>query len=338
MTRIWIVSLTNRRKAGVTALGAVIFLAVLLAVLWQVRPVQISYEGQTLNRLTFKKTVGEALLAAGVAPGAHDRIEPGAAAELAAGIWAKNRITVIPAFPVMVTVSDQSRELMTAARTIGEAINEAGLAVGPLDKISPAPGEALRPGQDIRVVRVERRTRSVVEKVPYQVIRREDESLERGQEALLREGHDGEREVILEEELEDGRLVRQAVLEEKVIREPVPEVLAYGTISVVSRGGRSFSFKTSMMMKATAYTPGPESNPWGNGYTYTGIKAGPGIAAVDPRVIPLGSRLYVEGYGYALAADIGGAIKGNRIDVCYNEVPEALRWGVRTVKVYVLDE
>jgi len=70
--------------------------------------------------------------------------------------------------------------------------------------------------------------------------------------------------------------------------------------------------------------------------TYTGVRPRRGIVAVDPRVIPLHSKLYVEGYGYGQAEDIGGAIKGQRIDVFIPSLHEARKWGRKKVKVYVL--
>lgn len=92
-----------------------------------------------------------------------------------------------------------------------------------------------------------------------------------------------------------------------------------------------------MDMEATAYDPGPIScGPYANGYTATGLRAGRGIVAVDPRVIPLGTRVYVEGYGFAVAADIGSAIKGNRIDLGYPTYREALQFGRHPVRVYLL--
>lgn len=97
-------------------------------------------------------------------------------------------------------------------------------------------------------------------------------------------------------------------------------------------------YKRKLTMEATAYEPGPHSNgPWATGYTSSGLKAGYGVVAVDPKVIPLGTRLYIEGYGYALAGDVGGAIKGNRIDLCFATVDECYQFGRRDVVVYVLD-
>ena len=81
-------------------------------------------------------------------------------------------------------------------------------------------------------------------------------------------------------------------------------------------------------MEATAYS--------GGGTTASGMAAAVGRVAVDPRVIPLGTRLYIEGYGYAVAADTGGAIKGNRIDLFFETYDEAISFGRRKVTVYVL--
>jgi 3D (Asp-Asp-Asp) domain-containing protein len=74
----------------------------------------------------------------------------------------------------------------------------------------------------------------------------------------------------------------------------------------------------------------------GTGRTRTGRRATYGVVAVDPRVIPLGTMVYVEGYGLALACDTGGAIKGHRIDLCYDSNYEANRYGRKHVKVHIL--
>ncbi len=92
--------------------------------------------------------------------------------------------------------------------------------------------------------------------------------------------------------------------------------------------------KKTITLTATAYTPGFDC-----GYiTATGAKAGFGIVAVDPRVIPLGTKVFVEGYGEAMALDTGGAIKGSRIDLCYETYDEAIRFGRRKVTVHILED
>jgi 3D (Asp-Asp-Asp) domain-containing protein len=93
-----------------------------------------------------------------------------------------------------------------------------------------------------------------------------------------------------------------------------------------------------LRLESTGYDPGPVDNTRGwVGSTRSGERARFGIVAVDPRIIPLGSRVYVEGYGPALAADVGGAIKGPRIDLCFNSTHQARAWGRRSVRVWIVD-
>ena len=92
-------------------------------------------------------------------------------------------------------------------------------------------------------------------------------------------------------------------------------------------------YASVMAMEATAYLPTDGS---GAGITAMGIPATYGVAAVDPSVIPLGSRLYIPGYGEAIAADTGGAIYGYKIDLCMESYQEAMNFGRRTITVYVL--
>ncbi|MBC7325045.1 MAG: G5 domain-containing protein [Moorella sp. (in: Bacteria)] len=128
---------------------------------------------------------------------------------------------------------------------------------------------------------------------------------------------------------EDGQEVGRELVASKVIKEAVPEIVAVGTIDTASRGGQTFRFERVFWAVATAYTH--TGSP-----TATGVYPRVGTIAVDPSVIPLGSRLYVEGYGFGIAQDVGSAIKGNRIDVFLDTREATARWGIRRVKVYVL--
>lgn len=90
-------------------------------------------------------------------------------------------------------------------------------------------------------------------------------------------------------------------------------------------------------MTATAYAPGIENNGYSGDKTVTGADVRKGIVAVDPKVIPMGTRVWVEGYGEAVAEDQGSAIKGNRIGLAFDSREEALDYGMQKVKVYILD-
>lgn len=92
-------------------------------------------------------------------------------------------------------------------------------------------------------------------------------------------------------------------------------------------------------MEASAYYPGPESTGvWADGITAAGLPAGYGVVAVDPEVIPLGTLLYISGYGLAIAGDVGSAIKGLKVDLGFDTYREALLFGRRSVQVYVVSE
>ena len=149
---------------------------------------------------------------------------------------------------------------------------------------------------------------------------------------------------------EDGVLVTKELVQESVVSAPINKIIEYGTVAQYTTArGETFRYSKVLNMRATAYTSsykdtGKTPDHPAFGITYTGIKARRGIIAVDPKVIPLGTRVYVEGvgktpdYGYALAADIGGAIKGDLIDLYFETQEEADNWGLRKVRVYILSE
>jgi len=160
---------------------------------------------------------------------------------------------------------------------------------------------------------------------------------------VVQKGQQGQKEVTIKTVYEDGKEVSKMIVAEKIVKEPVNGIIEEGnkTTLVTSRG--QFNFTRALTMSSTAYDASFEScgktpdNPQ-YGITYSGLRVRPGIVAVDPRVIPLGTWLYVEGYGEALAADIGGAIKGNRIDLYYESPSVVDRYGRKTVMVYILDK
>jgi len=92
-------------------------------------------------------------------------------------------------------------------------------------------------------------------------------------------------------------------------------------------------------LTATAYYPGPECTyPFDDWKTATGADAGYGCIAIDPKgPLKMGQKVYIEGYGYGVCNDVGSAIKGWKIDVCFDTLQEAKEWGVQLVKVYVLE-
>ncbi|MEN6551045.1 MAG: 3D domain-containing protein [Candidatus Cryosericum sp.] len=181
-----------------------------------------------------------------------------------------------------------------------------------------------------RLVYVAEQLLTVTERVPYEVLYQPSQSALRGQVAAWIPGTGGVREREYRLVYEDGALVDRVLRSDELLEPAADEALAVGT--AVFRGGAI----KELYMEATAYSPTvaeTDGDPW---TTASGMRSGYGIVAVDPRVIPLGSKLYVEGYGYAIAGDTGGAIRGNRIDVFFYLARQSAAWGRRWVRVFVL--
>lgn len=167
---------------------------------------------------------------------------------------------------------------------------------------------------------------------------------------VIQTGQEGMKKKIYQDAYEDGRLVSKSLEEEIIYKEPVEQIIEVGTreyLTIASRG-LNIRYEKEMDMIATAYDLSYEStgkypdDPY-YGITASGAKAQPGTVAVDPRVIPLGTKLYVASldgspdYGYAVALDTGGAIKGNKIDLFMENGEDVYQFGRRQVKVYILE-
>jgi len=227
----------------------------------------------------------------------------------------------------------------TSQKTVEKALLENGIKLAELDLVVPERESPVSNEMQITVTRVDERQVSTVNEIPFAQESRTDNNLPAGTKKTVQSGQDGQEEVTVKERYEDGVMVSQETVKTEVIKSPVNQVTAVGTAKIASRGGDSFRYKSSLPMLATAYGPGPEDNgQWAGGPTADGIHyVERGVAAVDPDVIPLGTRLYVEGYGFAIAADTGGAIKGNRIDLAFDTRWEALEFGMQDVVVYILE-
>lgn len=235
--------------------------------------------------------------------------------------------------PLTVTFDGQTHAYSLRRGTVATALQRLGLVPGPLDQVTPAPATKLARGMNIRLVRI---SEQVVEEdavIPHPVSTRDNPGLSQGITEVVQAGVDGRERRTIKETYSDGQLAQRDVLASTVTREPVTEMVVQGTgrSVTVSRGGVSYRSRRVLTMVATAYDPTVGTT------TYTGTSVKLGIIAVDPRVIPLGTRLYVDGYGYGVAADIGSAIKGNRIDVAFPTHQAALDWGMKSVTVFVLE-
>ena len=293
------------------------------------KAVLVQAEGGTRKVLTFGTTVADVLKQAGLAVRPHDRVRPGLTTSLATGM----AITVRRAFPVTLFAGGRPRPLVTAAATVGEFLAESGVALRSQDQVAPSTETALTPGALVRIVRVESRIVVREERLPFARIARSDPALPRGMTRLVQSGHPGSRVSRIAVTTADGVVVNRQVVGSMMIRSPRDQILQVGTRRIIASRGE-FAGKEILTLEATAYAPW--DGPGTNDITAIGLKAGFGVVAVDPEVIPLRSRLFIEGYGPAIAGDTGGAIKGHRIDLGFNTVREAVIFGRRPVRVFIL--
>ena len=142
---------------------------------------------------------------------------------------------------------------------------------------------------------------------------------------------------------EDGVEVARELISTERVEDPVDELIEVGTLSSVSTSRGSMYYTQHISAEATAYCSCTSCTGGGSGLTASGIPVnrdpnGYSTVAVDPNVIPLGTKLYIPGYGLAIAADTGGAIKGNKVDLFHNSHSEALSFGRQSIEVYVLKD
>lgn len=243
----------------------------------------------------------------------------------------------LPRLTLTVVVDGAERRISTSQTTVAGVLREAGIELRPLDRVVPALKDRLGNANKIVITRVTEQLVSVKQPISFDSAKTFSTSIRPGYVKESRQGVPGERLLSYRVRQENGVEVSRTRISSVVVKRPVSRVLAIGSRGrYTSRG----TFRTSrvMRMSASAYDPGPKScGKYATGRTACGLRAGYGVVAVDPRVVPLGTKLYVEGYGYAVAGDKGSAIKGARIDLGFNTNREAMLFGRKKVNVHVLE-
>ncbi len=321
---------TTHYLLAATLLAAVLVLAASIPGQPPVKEVSLQADGRVYTLSTRAVTVQAALAEAGIVVGAQDWVKPGLGELLTEGA----RVEILRAASLELVVGGQQQLLSIPAPDLADMLKAAGYeAPGPQDRITTNLPWLMGETPRIQVDRVV--TRRVVDRVeiPFSTKGKPDPSLPRGQRRVIQAGQPGIAERLVEVTEINGEEVQRTVLNQTIIRPVVHRVVVFGSrqeLGGANRGVLPATVKGPFIMEATAYTH--TGNP-----TATGIYPFEGIVAVDPRVIPLGTLLYVEGYGYAEAQDTGGLIKGNIIDVFMDTEEKARQWGRRQVQVYILD-
>ncbi|MGI5824772.1 MAG: 3D domain-containing protein [Bacillota bacterium] len=251
-------------------------------------------------------------------------------AELNSFIEDEQTIEINTAVEMTVVDGGQTYKVTAQPGTVESVLNTTGHARGANDWVSPALNSWAGEGAVITVHRISYAQATVNETIEPEVVKKADSSMPAGTTDILQAGVPGVDSVLYESVYRDGVKIMDTELSRTTIQEAEDKIVAVGTKSAEAHAAGVSNYSQCLTVSATAYTH------TGN-RTATGTVARVGVIAVDPRVIPLGTKVYVEGYGFATAEDTGGAIKGNRIDIFLNSNSECINWGRRSVKVYILD-
>ena len=310
---------------------------------------RVIIDGVSTYYETTDKTVGEFLAAEQIEVGEEDIIN----VDMDDEITDSMRIVIDTPFEVLVSVDGGEFESVeTNAETIGKLIvqlrdEEADVDYQTVEGYSSS--TKLEEGTKVELLSVTSQTFTKTETIPFETRTVETDELYTGESRVAQEGAEGEKVITMKSVYVGGELEETYSIDSKVIKVPVEKIIEEGTkekpkpveeTAPASKTIHGYAYSDVLTMSATAYCPCTKccgSN--AKGITASGMKAQLGVVAVDTRVIPLGTKLFVEGYGYCVAADTGSAIKGNKIDLCYNTHYSALNsgFGHTPVKVYILE-
>ncbi|HEX3028545.1 MAG TPA: 3D domain-containing protein [Clostridia bacterium] len=305
--------------------------------------------GKSIVIKTMKNTVKEALNQKGIHVKAYDYVSMPLDQKLQK--VKKNKLVIKRAVPINVEFDGQKKKIMTYKDIVKDALTDKPVNLGSNDKLVGAGSDdRIVKGMDIKVVRIKQEIVSEKSTIPFKTVSRENDRMDAGQQKVIQNGREGIRVKDYKVLYEDGKATVKKLIKDSIRSVPVNKIVELGTImSFRTSRGDAVRYRKVLVMRATAYTASYASTKKhpgdpGFGITYTGMRVRKGVVAVDPRVIPLHSKLYIEGigrvkdYGYAVAADIGSAVKGNKIDLYMPDTNTCLNWGVRKVNVYILTD
>ncbi len=264
--------------------------------------VTIQDGAQALTIETTAATIGEALYEAGVTLYLADAVTP----DVNTPITADLQVNIERSQPITIIADDVTLETRTQGNLVNEALASAGVALMGLDYSIPDENSSVQPGMTIRVIRVTEQVEVEQTTIPFEVVWQADAELELDQRRVMQEGQNGISQANVRIRYENGVEVSRQPEAPVVAAAPVNRVIGYGTkivLRTIDTPDGPREYWRVVRMYITSYHPAALG---GDNITATGRVLTKGIVGVDPKLIPYGSQIYVDGYGVGLAADTGG--------------------------------
>lgn len=262
-----------------------------------------------------------------------------------------------------VTIEHNGGQLQVAAydETVEQLLERLNISIGGNTQISMPLDSVIYDGMVLTVSRTVRNVETYTVPVPFETVYQDDPSLAAGMQKVITQGKDGQNQCVASVLYESGEEISRVVMSETVLQAPVNQVIAVGTAVeepvveeptpiggpmpeigdgiITLASGEVLTYTGTMQVLATGYN---KTNEGCDDWTATGTLARVGAIAVDPRMIPYGTRMFIVSndgayvYGIATAEDCGGSIKGNRIDLYFDTNYECFQFGRRDCTIYIL--
>lgn len=246
---------------------------------------------------------------------------------------------------VTIEMGGKKQTFVTVKKRVMDILYEQGIKLGPDDIVVPSLTTVVTNDSNIRIIQVKKEIVTQEKTIAFNIITKKNHAMLEGTKKVMTEGKPGKVLEVYEVLYKDGQEVSRNLVRSQVLQNKVDKVVAVGdkrlvasrgsSKSVSVAGGRySFIPRKTLNVTLTAYSNAYSKH---NGITYTGVKATEGrTVAVDPKVVPLGWWVYIEGYGFRKAEDTGGAIKGNKMDIFFESNEVCKQFGVKKRVVYVI--
>lgn len=273
----------------------------------------LNVNGETQTLTSTAPTLGSALWAAGYALYADDQLTPSPQTPLSPGL----STSLTHARLVTILTEAGSLIVRTAAPSVGKALEAAHLSLQGLDYSIPPADQSIPANGVIGLVRVTEQVLVEQTPIPFETVYQADGNLEIDSQSVLQAGILGMNAQRVRVRYEDGVEASRKVESQWVARQPQQRIIGYGTALVMHTAnvdGVEIQYWRVLTMYATSYHPSE-----GGDITASGLPLQKGIAAIDRSLVPFYTRMYVPGYGEALAADTGGGVIGRWIDLGYSD-------------------